>query len=346
MTEVDHFVELANPRFTITSTQCLPTFLGIYEERQLSKDDIFVLDIDTFPTYLDKLFASSYDDDETSNEPISSPKKLTDLLNHGEQNWRVITDKDKLRTTPAAYYSTSGTTGLPKLAMITHRNLVAHHHIVHQEVPFTMTRLITLPLFHLFATSYTFVQPIRYGHQTYVMKRFQLEGFLRNIDRYQITETYMAPPILYGMLQSPLDVRNLIKTLRYAGCGGAPIDAVSINKMRALMSPDATLSSIWGMTEIGVATSFRYGENDESGSIGRLMRGMEGKLVDSNGEVTEKDGDLGELYIRTDGIMLGYRNIPLPDDEKEWLRTGDVCRIREGKLYVVGRAKELIKVKG
>lgn len=331
--EVDHFVELGKPRFIVTGSHGLPTVLDVCEKRQIAKDSILVVDSDSFPCI-------------TKNIAPPSTRPFTDLLCHGEQDWRVIADAEQLKSTPAAYFSTSGTTGLPKLAMLSHHNMVAHHMMFHNEVPYEPSKLISLPFFHLFGSSLAFVQPIRYGQQAYIMKRFNLEKYLHTIHKYQLTETYMAPPMLVSIIQSPLNVKDLLKTVRYAGVGGAPIDALSINKMRALLPANATMTSIWGMTEVGVATSFRYGENDETGSVGRLNRGMEGKLIDSDENVVEKDGEPGELYCRTQGVMLGYRNMPFADEEKEWFRTGDVCCFREGKLYVVGRAKELIKVKG
>ena len=223
--------------------------------------------------------------------------------------------------------------------------MIAHHLILHQDTPYQARRMLCLPFFHLFATSFAFVQPIRYGQVTYIMKRWNLEKYLIYHERYEANEAYMAPPMLIAMIQTKLDVRKYLKGIRYAGVGGAPCDAVSINKFRGLLA-NATMTCMWGMTEIGIASLFRLGENDESGSVGRLMRGMEGKLMDVDGKVVTKEGEPGELYCRTEGIMLGYRNLEMSEDEKQWYRTGDVCCFRDGKIYIVGRAKELIKVKG
>lgn len=344
--EVEHFVDLGKPRFIVTSPQALPTILDVCEKRQISENNVLVLDIDTFPLYIGVPSVFWNFSDSTKNVASSSARSFTDLLCHGESDWRIMTDVEQLKNTPAVYFPTSGTTGLPKLAMVSHHNMIAHHMMLHQEVPYEPSVLVSVPFFHLFGTSLAYIQPIRYGHQTYVMKRFNLEKYLRNIDRFQLTEAYMAPPMLVSIIQSSFDVKDLMKTVRFAGVGGAPIDAVSINKMRALLPANATMTSMWGMTEIGITTLFRYGEDDETGSVGRLLRGMEGKLIDSDGNVVEKEGEPGELYCRTQGVMLGYLNMPFPEDEKEWFRTGDVCCFRDGKLYIVGRAKELIKVKG
>jgi len=341
--EIDHYVKLGTPKFIITEAASLSKVLPVCEERQIPKQNVVVLDIDTFPLYIGvpSVFWGCSDAVKTSD----STRSFTDLLCHGEQDWKTISNAEEAKNTPCVYFSTSGTTGLPKLAMVSHWNMIAHHLMLYQETPYEVTRVVAVPFFHIFGTSLTFVQPIRYGHTTYVMRRWQLEKYMRCHDKYQATEAYMAPPMLIAMIQSNLDVKDLMKTVRFAGVGGAPCDAVSINKMRSLLT-DATMTSMWGMTEIGITTAFRYGENDETGSAGRLFRGMEAKLIDADGNAVTEDGEPGELYCRTEGVMLGYRNMGFSDEEKEWFRTGDVCCFREGKLYVVARAKELIKVKG
>lgn len=342
--EIDHLVKLGNPRFIITNPETLTTVQEVCDQRGIAHENIFVLDTTALSHSINHLSLPTRSFDTTDLK--NSTRPFTYLLCYGEQPWKTITTEAQARSTPAVYFSTSGTTGFPKLAMVSHHNLVAQHQILRQEVPYSVSRLMSLPLFHLFAASYTFIQPPRYGHTTYIMRRFHLEHYIQYLCRFRVTETYMAPPMVFAMFQSTLDVKQLIRTLRFAGCGGAPIDASSINKMRSLMHPDATMSSIWGMTELGVATSFRYGENDETGSVGRLMRGIEGKLIDSEGNLVSKDGEPGELHIRTCGVMLGYRNMHFGEGEKEWFRTGDICCLKGGKVYVVGRAKELIKVKG
>lgn len=342
--ELDHFVELSQPRFIVTGPENLPAVLEVCEKRQFPKDRVFVLDTATFPLYfgLPSVFWGCAD----SDAPGDGTRSFSELLCFGEEDWVSFDDEHLAKTTPAVYFSTSGTTGLPKLAMVSHHSLIVHHLALHEDMPFQVKRLISLPFFHLFATMLCFIQPVRYFEQTFVMKRFNPEKWLTNVEKFQITELYGAPPMIVAAIQSLLDVPSLLKTVKYMGVGGAPIDAVTINKMRSLLQPGATMTCMWGMTEIGVTTLFRHGENDETGSVGRLMRGYEGRLIDSDGRLVNTDGEPGELFVRTEGTMLGYRGVPFSDEDKVWFRTGDVCCFKEGKLYVVGRAKELIKVKG
>ncbi|KAK5073520.1 hypothetical protein LTR64_007343 [Lithohypha guttulata] len=312
--EIDHLIELGEPKFIITEPAALSTILSACENRQVPKENVFVLDIDTFQLYtsLPAVWWGCSDSDAT--KPDQAVRSFTDLLCHGEQDWKTIDVVDEAKRTPAAYFPTSGTTGLPKLAMVSHYNLVAHHLMLHEDKPYRVRRLMTLPLFHLFATSFAFIQPTRYGDTTYIMKRFGLESYLKNHDRYQITETFMTPPILMQTIASHLDVRALMRTVRWAGTGGAPCDAVSINRMRSLLT-NGTMSQVWGLTECGVASMFRLGEHDETGSIGRLLRGYRGKLLNPKGELVDKEKEPGELYISSPGTMLGYRNMPSTEEE-------------------------------
>ena len=116
------------------------------------------------------------------------------------------------------------------------------------------------------------------------------------------------------------------------------------------LSPDAVFSQVWGMTEIGAVTLFKYPERDYSGSVGRVLPGCEIKLVDVDGYEITSNNQLGEAYVRTGNVMTRYRTLGPPQasiiDNDGWVATGDVFSMEDGKYYVQGRAKELIKVKG
>jgi len=103
------------------------------------------------------------------------------------------------------------------------------------------------------------------------------------------------------------------------------------------------------MTEIGAVTLFKYPEKDFSGSVGRVLPGCEIKLVDSTGATITEDEKIGEAYVRTKNAMSSYKNMTQSQScisEDGWVATGDVMSMKDGKCYVHGRSKELIKVKG
>jgi long-subunit acyl-CoA synthetase (AMP-forming) len=170
---------------------------------------------------------------------------------------------------------------------------------------------------------------------------------VRTIYIYRITEAYMVPAMVQALNRcSHLALSEFLTSLRYVGVAGAAIDAGSVRLFQDKLHADAQISQIWGMTETGIAFQIRYGERDDTGSIGRLLPNYEIKLLDSEGRIVTEENRSGELYIRGPGSLIGYRGIPDAKDADEWFRTGDIMSVRGGKFYIVGRAKELIKVRG
>ncbi|KAK3335245.1 hypothetical protein B0T19DRAFT_436128 [Cercophora scortea] len=358
--ELNHIVDLSRPRFIITSdsTTSLALVQQVCTKQGIPLSRIFTLPSNTGhhplqlqhqdnnPTAPNPNTASPDSDDSPIGRPLAS------LLRHGETQWMTLSSASEMRTTTACYYSTSGTTGLPKLAALSHHALVAQQTVLPtHNTPTTETiRLAALPLFHVFGAAWALFVTVRHGQPVYVVPRFSLTPFLEYVARYRISETYVAPPVVHAL--NRLDdavTQTKLSSLRYIGVGGAPIDAVALGKLRSKLHADATVSQVWGMTEFGVATVFRAGENDETGSIGRLLDTYEMRLVGVDGRDVVGEGKVGELWIRTPGAMSGYLRHEMSGSEVAeggWVRTGDTVHVKGGKLYVTGRAKELIKVRG
>lgn len=113
------------------------------------------------------------------------------------------------------------------------------------------------------------------------MRRFDLEQFLKTIDKYNVTDISMVPPIALAVLMSPLShERPFLKKLRWAACGAAPMDRDVQARFRQLMGDDAPFTQVWGMTETScVATMFPFPEHDDTGSVGRQIPNLEAKCV-------------------------------------------------------------------
>lgn len=111
------------------------------------------------------------------------------------------------------------------------------------------------------------------------MKRFDLGQFVECFNRYGITETTIVTPIVMAILALPQDQRVRLASLRYAWCGGAPLDGSIQNQFNESLHPDAIVSQVWGLSEIGWITTFHYPEKDQLGSVGRLLPNMEAKSV-------------------------------------------------------------------
>jgi len=345
--ELDHAVRLTTPKLIITSKDVLPVVLQVCATNGIPTSRVYVLDVAAFPFYFGSPSPTyRLPEDSLVDCDVGASHYVTDLLSYGEADWVSFSDEQTAKATPAAYFSTSGTSGYPKAAVISHYALVSHHLSIHQDVPYEVRRLMSLPAFHIFGALWAHLSAIRYGQPCYILPRFHGEKYVNAINQYKITDTFMAPPMVHilNSWEKPLD--GLIDTIRYVGVGGAPIDAPPMQKLRSRLHADATVSNVWGMTEIGAAVLFPRGEHDSSGSIGRLLPGYEMKLFNTNGNEVTEDGQAGELFIRSPGVMSGYKGVEVLKEELEWFRTGDIMCKKEGKLFIVGRAKELIKVKG
>ncbi|KAK0630282.1 adenylate-forming enzyme AfeA [Bombardia bombarda] len=340
--ELNHVVETAAPRFIITAERTAGLVLQVCEKRGMSADSVFVFGT-THPLRQEKT-PQTYVSEVVGG---ASTQPLTNLLRYGESDWQKLRSKAEMKNTIACYYSTSGTTGLPKLAQLSHYALIAQREVLHNDVPYEVIRLSTLPLFHTLGAIWPLFATVRHGNPVYIMARFNLDALANNIHKYAVSETYLTPPIIHALNASDLPLEEQLATVRYIGTGGAPIDGVAIGKLKAKLNPKATISQIWGMTEFGIATIFRWGEQDTTGSIGRILPGYEMRLVDGEGKEITADNVTGELQIRTAGVMSGYKNKSADGiGEDKWFPTGDVVYKKNGKLYINGRQKELIKVRG
>ncbi|KAK3497353.1 uncharacterized protein B0T23DRAFT_418341 [Neurospora hispaniola] len=172
------------------------------------------------------------------------------------------------------------------------------------------------------------------------------------VDTYRVFETYLhlTPSIIKILtnLDEP-GLRESLDTSRYFGVGGGPIDSVALGKPKAVLHPEATASQIRGMTEFGVSALFRWGEQDETGSVGRLLEGYRIRLVEHNGHDTTTKGRPGKLLVRSPSLMTGYISM-LPYvgvDQEDWPQTGTgtIVSVKMDKLYVhaVGKAMESSK---
>lgn len=112
------------------------------------------------------------------------------------------------------------------------------------------------------------------------MPRFVLSDFINNVEKYQITELSLVPPMVISIIQSPLATRHKFRSIRLAHGGAAPLGKEHQMKFKDLLPYNTPFTQIWGMTETsGLAMSFFYPEHDETGSIGRMISNIEAKFV-------------------------------------------------------------------
>ncbi|RAK95495.1 acetyl-CoA synthetase-like protein [Aspergillus ibericus CBS 121593] len=346
--ELDHVVGLTQPKWIITESQAFPTVTTVADKHHLSLDHVLLLDdITLVDTIRFAHTQSPTPPHKTNNTNVLS------LLSHGTSPPLLIPDSSSAASTPAALYSTSGTTGLPKAAVLSHRSLIAQHASITHSPSYNVTRLISLPIFHLFSSLWTHLFPLRYGHPLYILREFELPLFLSTVHRHKISETYLVPVMVHMLNQAPdfLEPKSMLSSLHYIGVAGAPINRASMTTFQDLLHPDACAGQVWGMTECGVVFQHRYpsqgrlGQGD-LGSIGPVTPGWEAKLVSGASRV-EVDEVSGQLYVRGAGLFTGYlgRSEVMIDGEG-WFDTGDLAYVKNGEYFIVGRTKELIKVRG
>jgi acyl-CoA synthetase (AMP-forming)/AMP-acid ligase II len=112
-----------------------------------------------------------------------------------------------------------------------------------------------------------------------MMRRFDLEGFLSTVEKFNVTDLAMVPPIVIAILMSPLSQkRPFLRKVRAAACGAAPLDKDVQARFRSMMSENSPFTQVWGMTETScIATMFPFPEHDNTGSVGRLIPNLEAK---------------------------------------------------------------------
>ncbi|MEU1045966.1 4-coumarate--CoA ligase family protein [Streptomyces sp. NPDC005897] len=256
----------------------------------------------------------------------------------------------------AALPYSSGTTGIPKGVMLTHRQIATNLAQLEPSMPAAPGDrvLAVLPFFHIYGLTALMNAPLRLGATVVVLPRFDLEQFLAAIQNHRITSLYVAPPIVLALAKHPLVADYDLSSLKYVVSAAAPLDA----RLAAACSQRLGLPPVgqaYGMTELSPGTHvvpLDAMSDAPPGTVGKLIAGTEMRIV----SLTDPGKDLpagesGEILIRGPQIMKGYLGRPDATaaliDADGWLHTGDVGHAdSDGWLYVVDRVKELIKYKG
>ncbi|MFN2455927.1 MAG: 4-coumarate--CoA ligase family protein [Pyrinomonadaceae bacterium] len=253
----------------------------------------------------------------------------------------------------AALPYSSGTTGLAKGVMLTHRNMVAS--IIQGETVGHTTAndvlICFLPLFHIYGLNVVLNLGLRTGATIVTLPRFQLEEFLQVMQDYGVTFAHLVPPVVLALAKNPIVDNYDLSKLKTIFCGAAPLGEELTRTCE--MRLGCVIRQGYGMTETSPIITISPDDAAQitQGSVGWCAPATECKIVDveTNAELSFKER--GELCVRGPQVMKGYLNQPDATahtiDEDGWLHTGDIAYVDEdNSFYIVDRLKELIKYKG
>ena len=242
----------------------------------------------------------------------------------------------------------SGTTGLPKGVMLSHRNLIANVLQTGETIPVSEedTSIGCLPFFHIYGMTVIMNLGLHNGATIVTMPRFDMEGFLGLIKEHAVTILYVVPPIALGLAKHPAVDDADLSSVRMIMSGAAPLGD-DLAKAVAERTGAPTIQG-YGMTELSPVSHVAPVDSQKGGSIGPPLAGTECRIVDPE---SGEDADRGELWVRGPQVMQGYLNneeeTKSTIDDEGWLHTGDVAEMDdEGYYSIVDRLKELIKYKG
>ena len=249
----------------------------------------------------------------------------------------------------AVILHTSGTTGKPKGAMLTHGNLSRNCEVSVRTLVETGQDDVVmgcLPLFHVFGLTCGLNGTVFAGGMLTLLPRFEPRKAIEIIERDAVT-VFQGVPTMYSALLSVADQAppGAMRTLRTCVSGGAALPVQVLADFEKAFG--CTVLEGYGLSESSPAAAFNHPNRPRKpGSIGTPIEGVEMRVVDLDG-VEVPQGEAGQIQIRGHNVMKGYWN--LPDATKEtitedgWLNTGDVGRVDEdGYFYIVDRTKDMI----
>ena len=274
-------------------------------------------------------------------------KSFTTVLSSGNYQYAgpMLQDDDV-----AVILYTSGTTGKPKGAMLTHRNLYRNAKDVADFLKMNETdRVIaTLPMFHVFCLTVALNAPLMNGATVIIVPRFSPQYIFEITKKHEATVFAGVPTMYNFLLQHEGGNVEDLSSLRLCISGGASMPVALLKNFEKKFN--VIISEGYGLSEASPVTCFNPLDRPrKAGSIGTSIVNVENKIVNELGDEVAV-GEVGELIVRGPNVMKGYYNMPEETAytiKEGWLFTGDMAKMDEdGYFYIVDRKKDMIIVGG
>lgn len=290
---------------------------------------------------------------ETDEEAIEQCMKMEDLLffkrfikTASPINELLNLDKND----NAIILYTSGTTGHPKGAMLTHENVYSNARDVgtYLEMNANDRVVATLPIFHVFALTVVVNAPLYRGATVLLLPRFSPREVF-NVIRERKATVFAGVPTMYNYLyQYENGTKEDYESIRLSISGGSSLPVSLLHNFEEKFN--TRISEGYGLSEASPVTCFNPIDRERvPGSIGMSIVNVENKVVDTEGNEVPK-GEIGELIVRGPNVMKGYYKMPEETNavlKDGWLYTGDMAKEDEnGYFYIVDRKKDMIIVGG
>ena len=328
--ELQRELEVVTPTVVVLEASGMPSFTGLLVDRLPGLRHVVLTDRQSAASIPGSIESHSFDE-MTSGTPTP------------------VVDVDDRQ--PAVLVFTSGTAGSPRAAILTHRNLLANieqnrrmpDHVRADDVVFGV-----LPVFHIFGLNVVIGMSLDAGACVVLVQRFDPVTAVETIGQRGVTVVPGAPPVwvAWSMLEGFQPSHFASVRLALTGAARTPADVAD----RLSEKFGISLREGYGLTEASPVVTSSVGVDVRRESVGRVVPGVEVRVVDSDGSDIIA-GDSGEVLVRGDNVFVGYWNDPEATarvlDDEGWLHTGDIATVDgDGYLYLLDRAKDLIIVSG
>ena len=286
--------------------------------------------------------------DPSAPSPLPGARGIAELLHdqptHAEPAATAADDT-------AVILYTSGTTGTPKGAELSHANIVTNALccVALTKLDSRDVQLIALPLFHTFGQTVQMNAVVAVGASMVLAPRFEPDSALQLMASHGVTVFCGVPTMFIGLLNAEEAARNGLResvaaTLRLGVSGGAPMPVAVLRRFEAEFG--VTILEGFGLSETSPVATFNHFDSERiPGSIGQPIIGVEVGIMDEDGNLLPPDQD-GEIVVRGHNVMKGYYRRPEATEQAirgGWFHTGDIGRRdANGNFFVVDRLKDMV----